>query len=428
MHFEAIAKLYGSDLVRGFYHPDVSGSVAFVPLRAGSGDTWDLDTESIFFHEYSHHLQLQSATIAMPAWVTEGFAEFFATADVNEDGSVSIGSWPKYRNFGLHNDVAGLSLAEMVGGAFNGLDGEQIDRLYARGWLLTHYLTFNRERKGQLGKYVMAIQKGIAPRDAAVAAFGDLRALDKELERYMDEKLPGLKIPASEIKVGPVAVRELTPGEAAIMDVRIHSRRGVDSEAAPGVAADARRVEARFAGDPAVETATAEAEFDARNFAAAEAAASRAIASDPSNIRALLYKGQAQMELAREHPEKADWAAIRGWFTRANKLDTENAEPLYLYYKSYAYARQPAPKGVVDGLLYAVALVPQDEGVRTDAVRQLLVEGHLGEAKEMFSPLAFLPHASKDRREANRKIMAAISAGDGKTALALLNAPPKPKT
>jgi len=92
----AVARLAGMSEVRGFYSARASGSVAFVPRRAGSGSDWDLGTDAIFFHEYAHHLQLQSSSFALPAWMVEGFAEFFATALIDKDGSVVIGSPPQY--------------------------------------------------------------------------------------------------------------------------------------------------------------------------------------------------------------------------------------------------------------------------------------------------------------------------------------------
>jgi hypothetical protein len=92
----AVARLAGRWDVAGFYHSRASGSVAFVPKNTGS-TVWDLSTEQIFFHEYAHHLQLQDSSVAMPEWVREGFAEFFATAKIKDDGSVLIGSPPLYR-------------------------------------------------------------------------------------------------------------------------------------------------------------------------------------------------------------------------------------------------------------------------------------------------------------------------------------------
>jgi len=205
------------------------------------------------------------------------------------------------------------------------------------------------------------------------------------------------------------------------MDVHIRSRRGVNEKTAPPVAVDARRAAAAYPNEPFVQAALAEAEFDAKNYAAAEAAADRALATDPKYIRALIYKGRAQMELGKDNPA-TKWADIRAWFAKANRLDTENAEPLRLFYETYVYAGAEPTKNSVEGLLYAVALVPQDPALRITAVRELLVQGRLPAARAMFAPMAFRPHAPPKFRESNAQIMSAISAGDGKRALAVLEA------
>lgn len=108
------------------------------------------------------------------------------------------------------------------------------------------------------------------------------------------------------------------------------------------------------------------------------------------------------------------------WFAKANRLDTENAEPLRRFYQTYAYAGVEPTRNSVEGLLYAVALVPQDDGLRVSAVRELLVEGRLADARAMFAPMAFQPHAPKKYRESNAQVMSAIDAADGKRALAVL--------
>jgi tetratricopeptide (TPR) repeat protein len=263
--------------------------------------------------------------------------------------------------------------------------------------------------------------------EAAKAAFGDLRTLDRELEKYKKGKLQGIRVAANALTVGAITVRPLGAGEAAIMDVHIRSQGGVNDETARDVAADARKIEARFPGDPFVEVALAEAEFDMGNFAVAEAAADRALATSPNYVQALIYKGRTRMKVAQAKPDKADWREIRGWFLKANRLDTENAEPLMLYFQAFAASGAPPTKNAVEGLLYAVALVPQDSDLRVTAVHELLVEKRLEEARQLFAPLAFQPHATEEYRETSAKIMAAITAGDGKTALAALETAMKPR-
>jgi tetratricopeptide (TPR) repeat protein len=222
-------------------------------------------------------------------------------------------------------------------------------------------------------------------------------------------------------------LRKLTAGEAAVMPVRIRSDRGVNSKSAPLVASDARAIAARFPNEPSVQSALAEAEYDARNYAAAEAAADRALAANPKDIHALIYKGRARLEMAKANPAKADWSEVRSWFSRANKLDTEDAEPLMLFYKSSLDAGQTPTKNAVEALLDALTLVPQDDTLRINAVRQMLTDGRLAEAKELFAPLAFNPHADERWREIASSVMQAIASGDGKKASALLNQRQQPQ-
>ena len=70
----------------------------------------------------------------------------------------------------------------------------------------------------------------------------------------------------------------------------------------------------------------------------------------------------------------------------------------------------------------AAALAPQDDSLRLAAVRRLLVENRLAEARTMFAPIAFQPHTAEKWRTATGKTMEAISGGDGKSALTALDA------
>lgn len=418
---DAVARLAGNSMVAGFYQPWVSGSAVFVPRSAGSSDMWGLDTEQIFFHEYAHHLQLQYASAALPSWSIEGFAEFFATAEIKKDGGVIIGKFPLYRAGGIFGDFS-VPMDQMLGGTYGKLNGLEVNALYGQAWLLTHYLTFEPTRRGQLSRYVAGIQAGASAVDSARAAFGDLKTLNNELDRYSKRSILALTINGRVLKPGVIQMRPLGAAEAAMMNVHIRSRRGVDQKTAPAVAADARKSAAAYPNDPFVQSALAEAEFDAGNFADAEAAADRALKADPDYVAALIHKGKAQLELAKREPAKANWDQIRKWFIRANKLDTENAEALALFYRSYAEAGQSPTRNAVQALLYAVELAPQAQELRISAVRQLLSENRIAEAKSMFAPMAFQPHSSAEWRDKAVAVMAAMTAGDGKKALAALDA------
>jgi len=405
--------------IAGFYIPRASGSVAFVPKRTSGNNQWDASADIVFFHEYAHHIMLQNTDAALPPWLVEGFAEFFSTAEFMRDGSVHVGMPATHRAAGLfflNKTPLEFLLTSSVKDNGSGAD---FDRFYGRAWLLTHYLTFDPKRHGQLGKYVAEIGAGSDLLQAARDAFGDLNQLDRDLDRYLSSnRFKYVTVNSPTLDNLPVTLRALRPGEVAIMPVRIRSTRGVDSNAAPEVAALARKVAASYPDDPMVQRALAEAEFDEHDYAAAERAANRALALDPAFVKALVYKGRAEMMLAASNPH-ADWTAIRENFVRANKLDTENPEPLMLYYESFGREGKRPTENAIDGLQYAMLLAPQDKRLRMMAVVELINSNKLAEARDALRPLAFDPHSSEGR-EVARKVMTALAANDAKGALAAL--------
>jgi hypothetical protein len=284
-------------------------------------------------------------------------------------------------------------------------------------------MTFEPSRQGQLATYLDGIAQGDDPLAAARQAFGDLKQLDRNLEAYlMRNKMNYLAIAPTKLAIGPITVRPLSPGAAAIIPLRMQFKRGVNRLTAGSLAAKIRAAAAAWPADPLVQVTLAEAEIDAGNADAADAAAGGALKADPQSTEAMVYKGRAAMERARKSGADSDWKEARRWFLAANKIDTEDPEPLMLYYQCYAESGAPLTKNAVAALLYASTLAPQDDGLRIYAVRQLLIEKRLAEARRMFAPIAFQPHAPERYRESNAKVMAAIAAGDDKLALATLEA------
>lgn len=414
----AIARISGSSSIAGFYIPKASGSVAFVhsQVRNVRGA---LNGQNVLLHEYFHHIMLQDLTVALPAWMVEGYAEFFGTAKFEKDGSVGFGAAPDHRGYGLAY-VEGLSLKSMLGLTYYNLTGGEWESIYGRGWLLTHYLAFQPARRGQVDRYVSGIQRGEPALKSAEAAFGDLGKLDRELSDYMKRKtLPYQSTPASRIQVGPVELRTLPDAEAATIPIRMWS----DSEPSPNdarrVAGEARSAAQKYPDSPDVLIALARAEIDAKHFAEANAAADRVLARQPESYAALLLKGRASQALAKQQGDKADWKTVRAWYLKANRLIPEASEPLVLFYRSFKAAGLKPSPSAIDGLMFAFETAPQDSRLRTLVVRELLQQKRLPEAARLFAPVAYSSHA--DRRLAkNPKILAAIEQGDAAAALTLL--------
>src|SRR5690606_8009466 len=129
------------------------------------------------------------------------------------------------------------------------LQGPEADALYSRGWLLTHYLTFDEGRRKQLADYIVAVNSGKKIEDA-MGILGDVGTLDMKLNGYAKRAaLPSATIGKDELQIGEIKVRPLTAGEAATMPVRMASTRGVGDKLAPRVADLARRLAAPYPND-----------------------------------------------------------------------------------------------------------------------------------------------------------------------------------
>jgi tetratricopeptide (TPR) repeat protein len=396
--------------VAGFYQPRAGGAVIFTPRRSGDGSKLDLSSQIVLFHEYAHHFMFGNYTAAFPAWFVEGFAEFNSTAEIGKDGSIDFGR-PAFHRYQTLLGGRTAPLATLIGATPASLSRDDREALYARGWLLTHYLTFSDTRQGQLAAYIKALNSGKPPAAAAETAFGNLLLLDRELDKYLRQ--PKLKYWQMKPQAAPtVAVRRLTPGESALMPVRLRSDRGVDEKSAKEVVLDARRLAAGFANDPGAQIALAEAEYDAGNDDLAEAAADRALAADPKNREALLYKGRARVRRVEKaaSDDAAVWKEARGWFVKANRAEPDAAEPLILFYDSFRTQGIRPTANAIIGLERAYELAPQDPGLRFTIAREFIVADRLEEARVALAPLAYDPHASADNEAA--RLIALIDNGD----------------
>lgn len=405
---EAIEKLIGRQGVAGFYVPRVSGSVAFTPREDNGDGLGALKGRTILFHEYAHHFLLGNYAVAYPAWYSEGFAEFTGTAMTRGD-RMWLGASANHRGYGLM-EGRGISIQQLLAPP-DRMDGQQLDALYGRGWLLTHYLMFNKARGGQLARYIDRFNAGTPSVEAGRQVFGDLPALDRELDGYLERRsLPALSTPIADLGDPKVEVRPLSAGERALIGWRIRSTRGTSAKIAPAIYAAARAAAAPFAGDAVAQGWLAEMAFDADQLDAADAASDAALAADPKSVQALLYK--ARVRLARAEKAKAaatQWTEARSWIVRASRADPGNPAALALYYQSFGEEGIAPTPTAIAGLYRANELVPQDASVRFTAARQLVIDGDVTRAKALLRTLASDPHGGRDNPAG--RLLAALDAG-----------------
>jgi tetratricopeptide (TPR) repeat protein len=414
-----IERLVGQRNVGGFYIPRAGGSVAFVPrieVQSGQPDI----SMTILLHEYAHHFLLSNSRFPTPRWVSEGGAEFFASAKFTLDGGISLGMPAAHRawELALERNVKAVELVDTA--ASEKYRGNDMGAFYGKSWLLYHYLIFTRERGGHLSGYLRAMADGKSSLEAAREVFGDLDQLERELQRYGRQRtMLSWKFQPGQLEIEPITVRRISAGDAQMMPVRIRSRRGVTREEAIEILGDARAVAARHTGDAAVLAALAEAEFDAGNDSEAIAAADAALALDPNQVNAYVQKGYALFRRAEategDEERAAAYRAARAPFLALNKIENDHPLPLVFYYRSFAERGVEPPEQAVNGLERASEVAPFDLGLRLNLASYQIGKGDLARARANLVPVAYNPHGGA-MANAARLAVERIDAGGEPTA------------
>lgn len=392
-----LQKLAGTDnrSLAGFYVPRAGASRAFVQdIRTKRG--YPSFSTVVLLHEYAHHFLISSSRFGMPRWLSEGAAEFFASASFNKDGTVQVGR-PAQHRAGELTYALEVTVEQLLDPEYENESGRHSDAFYGRSWALFHYLTFNEERSGQLAQYWKKVAEGTSSLDAGREVFGDLDELEDELEDYLRQRrMLNFVLKPEWITFGPIALRELPAGEAEMMNVRMKSQRGVDEQEAIELLVDARAIAARFPDDPGVLTALAEAEFDAGNDDAAIAAADRAILLDPARKNAYVQKGYALFRKAEDAEDVAGaYKAAMVPFQELNKLENDHPVPLIYYFRSFVDRGMAPNETARHAMERASVLAPFDHGLAMNVAMMHAREGKIELARHGLRPLASNPHGGQ---------------------------------
>jgi hypothetical protein len=367
----------------------------------------------------------QSFSAAYPAWYLEGFAEYYATTRILPDNVIEIGRPADYRmaSFrGKHKDW--LPLDRMLTANSYQQLGSKLHLLYAQGWLLVHYLANQEERRGQLGRFLVAINQGVDPKTAMDEAFGkDAAELDRELRAYSRRlKLDAVRLAFPVIDTGSIQTRTLSETEAALIKYDLALSRGILASYAGAFAAGAQKIAAGVPEDPYALGIVTEAEYAAGNFEAARKAAGRWLSLQPGSPRALMFSGLIDCaSLAKASSRDAQaWAIARAKV--ADALDAGAADPMIMeaYYDSYALQGVLPPARAQNSLYRAMELVPQDDRLRykvaADFERRNLVQA----AIQAIRPSALRTHVpanedEEDKAKREQLMQALRRAGDTRT-------------
>ncbi len=329
----------------------------------------------------------------MPRWYSEGFAEFMSTTRFDKD-VFWIGAPAQHRAYTLL-EGQGMSAEKLFATDRRKLSDSETSELYARGWLLTHVLALDRTRAAQFATYLTLFNQGMPSSEAATKAFGDLKALNKEMnKRLSGSSFPAYKLSNDRLPKPEVSLRPLRPGEKAMIALRMRSDRGVN-----------RETRSRSSPKPpdrgeicrrsVVQGWFAEMALDAGRNDVAEAAADRALALDPKSSQALVYKAQVQppprQRRARQGPSRVERERARGCSKPTSSTTTTLMPHALLFQLRHGARRADRERqGCAGTGAYARAA---RRGVDLRLRRPSLLDGKTDDARLALRTLAYSPHA-----------------------------------
>jgi tetratricopeptide (TPR) repeat protein len=407
------------ELIRGFYSPG-STDIFAVAIR----DRKDDDT---LLHEYTHHFMFQNAPFGYPAWLIEGYAEFYGATVIAGD-KIEVGRWNQnrvdflsYETWIPITDLLGKNLWELK-------TGQAQVMLYAQGWLLTHWLltdgfTASPVRYRQLQAYLKAVGSGVDSVKAMREATGlDAAAMEKTLRAYLKGGLKYTPITRTGAVPPTVTVTPLAASADDLLLERQRLRRGVSrpdkddkSEDKDGARAKAEKAAddflklvreraAKYPGDALAAHALARAELSLGDKAAAAAVLARRLAADPNDVEALELTAEIKIDeadalMAGDVPDTARAKALAReavpFLGRAYKQDPSRYQTLFLIAESGRYLDKSYPSdNSLEALLAAFEIAPQVSNIRLAAARGMIRRSRYKAARSLLNPLANDPHAA----------------------------------
>jgi tetratricopeptide (TPR) repeat protein len=238
---------------------------------------------SVIYHEYTH-LLLSKSEEWMPLWMNEGLAEFYQNTDIHEK-EVDLGL-PIRENLAVLHDNKLLPLSTLFTVDNNSPYYHEENKgsiFYAESWALTHYFLIkdNLEKTHHLADYGALLEKKTDPVTAATQAFGDLKQLQSNLERYIRQ----------------ASFTYFRPPIATEIDHSTFKATSLAASQADAVRADFLAYDERVA--------------DARSLL------DRVLKEDPKNVSA--HDTMGYLEFRAGHLDEA-----RKWYEQAVRLDSQS--------------------------------------------------------------------------------------------------------
>ena len=368
----------------GFYIPTEEDIFAMAWRQGGQ--------DSILLHEYGHHFMLQHFPYGYPAWFVEGFAEYFASADI-VGNKVNVGLIDEGRSYALFN-ARWLPITDLLTRSPTQIDRRD-ETYYALAGVLTHWFLADEARRAKLSLYLRDISQGVDAVQALEVHLGlTPEELERELRGYIRGRITYRQIRA-EFPDVPTAVTELPASADDLLLLGQRLKLRIDEEERAPLLERIRAAAAPH-GDPFATRILAHAELKLGDRAAAEALLNALLARSPDDVEALQLMARLRMDQAEDQTDFEAGDALRGqaraFLARAYNLDDANFRTFYLLAESRRTAANYPTDNDIETLRLAYELAPQLAGARFNLAATLIYAGRKDEGIALLSPLVNDPH------------------------------------
>lgn len=368
--------------------------------------------DKVLLHEYVHHVMRQNFPVASPGWFTEGVAEFYMTAQI-DDRETRVGFRDDGRVATL-NRLPWLPMDRLLTRRALSGNPNQMAAFYAQSWLLTHYLLSDPARRRGLETYLKAVSEGVPPLETVQPAFGMTPdELNRALRTYRSGSMPYAVYPTPPSDAIVVAIRALPPSADLLFSLSIrlnYPQRGDDG---PETLARVRAAAARWPDDRLANMTLAKAEFAWGSPEGVETALNGVLSSDPADVEALRWMARLRMTAAGRAQTARDLETrdrmnrqARAFLGRAMNADPND----YRIYLALGRSRRSAGDYPTDNDLatwrLAVELAPQVGAVRWEAAEAFSRARQNETAIALLVPLANDPHGGPGAARARERLQA----------------------
>lgn len=402
-----------SEMVAGFYAPGM-GDVFAMAIR-------DRESDSVLLHEYAHHFMLQYFPFGYPAWLVEGYAEYFMSTTIRGD-RIEVGRPNDTRAYSLLQS-RWIPMAEVLGKTTSELKAGEVDNFYAQSWAVTHYMMSDPGRYQQLQAYMKAVGDGADPVKSMQDVVGmDLTVFEKKVRAYVGGRLSFQVLTRSGFAPPAITVTALPESADSLLLAYQRMKSGMTAEeGAEFVKTTVRPRAAKHPGDRLADLALAYGEIWFGDAAAGEAILQRMIVADPKDADALRLLGISRVNQLEDGPDDARTLLTEAgrYLARSHAARPGDYRTLFYYAVTRQTERDYPSENTLSALSTAYDLAPQVPSVRMQFARALVDNEEWAEARIVLTPLANSPHGGEGAAAARRlliEVQTALEEGSGKPA------------